>query len=106
VHWAAGAVADGGERELVDPAIAASGEGDAAVRLLRVGVHCAKPEPESRPTVAEAAWMVVWWRRSPRAMRRDQTRTCEVTRHARLCMPAFMWGLDEEVVEDGLDEEI
>jgi serine/threonine protein kinase len=58
VHWAAGAVADGGERELVDPAIAASGAGDAAVRLLRVGVHCAKPEPESRPTVAEAAWMV------------------------------------------------
>ncbi|OEL26552.1 Pollen receptor-like kinase 3 [Dichanthelium oligosanthes] len=58
VHWAAAAVAEGGERELVDPAIAAGGAGDAAVRLLRVGVHCAKPEPECRPTVAEAAWMV------------------------------------------------
>ncbi|RCV39129.1 hypothetical protein SETIT_8G199200v2 [Setaria italica] len=58
VHWAAGAVAEGGERELVDPAIAAGGGCDAAVRLLRVGVHCAKPEPECRPTVAEAAWMV------------------------------------------------
>ena len=57
VHWAAGAVAEGGERDLVDPAIAAGG-GDAAVRLLRVGVHCAKPEPECRPSVAEAARMV------------------------------------------------
>ncbi|PAN43427.1 hypothetical protein PAHAL_8G235200 [Panicum hallii] len=57
VHWAAGAVAEGGERDLVDPAIAAGG-GDAAVRLLRVGVHCAKPEPECRPSVAEAARMM------------------------------------------------
>ncbi|KAJ1276423.1 hypothetical protein BS78_05G213500 [Paspalum vaginatum] len=57
VHWAAAAVAEGGERELLDPAIAAGG-GDAAVRVLRVGVHCAKPEPECRPSVAEAAWMV------------------------------------------------
>ncbi|CAD6256036.1 unnamed protein product [Miscanthus lutarioriparius] len=57
VHWAATAVAEGGEGELVDPAIAAAG-GDAAVRLLRVGVHCASPEPECRPSVAEAAWMV------------------------------------------------
>ncbi|XP_066336274.1 pollen receptor-like kinase 3 [Miscanthus floridulus] len=57
VHWAATAVAEGGEQELVDPGIAAAG-GDAAVRLLRVGVHCASPEPECRPSVAEAAWMV------------------------------------------------
>jgi serine/threonine protein kinase len=57
VHWAGTAVAEGGEAELVDPAIAAAG-GDAAVRLLRVGVHCASPEPECRPSVAEAAWMV------------------------------------------------
>nr|CAB3492050.1 unnamed protein product [Digitaria exilis] len=57
VHWAAAAVAEGGERGLVDPAIAVGG-GDAAVRLLRVGVHCAKPEPECRPSMAEAAWMV------------------------------------------------
>ncbi|CAN6373124.1 unnamed protein product [Urochloa humidicola] len=60
VHWAAGAVAEGAEKELVDPAIVAGGVGDleAAVRLLRVGVRCAKPEPETRPSVAEAAWMV------------------------------------------------
>lgn len=57
VHWAAAAVAEGGEKGLVDPAIAAGG-GDAAVRLLRIGVHCAKPEPECRPSMAEAAWMV------------------------------------------------
>ncbi|CAN6363489.1 unnamed protein product [Urochloa humidicola] len=60
VHWAAGAAAEGGERELVDPVIVAGGGGDweAGVRLLRVGVRCAKPEPETRPSVAEAAWMV------------------------------------------------
>ncbi|XP_062197144.1 pollen receptor-like kinase 3 [Phragmites australis] len=57
VHWSAAAVAEGGERELVDPAVAAGG-GDAAVRLLRVGVHCASAEPECRPSMAEAAWMV------------------------------------------------
>ncbi|KAL6654240.1 hypothetical protein ACP70R_007705 [Stipagrostis hirtigluma subsp. patula] len=57
VHWAAGAVADGSERELVDLAVAAAG-GDAAVRLLRVGVRCANPETECRPSMAEAAWMV------------------------------------------------
>ncbi|KAL6908227.1 hypothetical protein ACP4OV_002397 [Aristida adscensionis] len=57
VHWAAGAAADGSERELVDPAVAAEG-GDAAVRLLRVGVRCANPEAECRPTMADAAWMV------------------------------------------------
>ncbi|CAL4991226.1 unnamed protein product [Urochloa decumbens] len=60
VHWAAGAVAEGAEKELVDPVIVAGGAGDweAAVRLLRVGVRCAKPEPETRPSVAEAAWLV------------------------------------------------
>ncbi|CAO2144817.1 unnamed protein product [Urochloa humidicola] len=60
VHWAAGAVAEGAEKELVDPAIVAGGVGDleAAVRLLRVGVRCAKPEPETRPSVAEATLMV------------------------------------------------
>ncbi|XP_062183190.1 pollen receptor-like kinase 3 [Phragmites australis] len=57
VHWATASVADGSERELVDPAVAAGG-GDAAVRLLRVGVHCASAEPECRPSMAEAAWMV------------------------------------------------
>ncbi|KAL6654242.1 hypothetical protein ACP70R_007707 [Stipagrostis hirtigluma subsp. patula] len=57
VHRAAGAVADGSERELVDPAVAAAG-GDAAVKLLRVGVRCANPEAECRPSMAEATWMV------------------------------------------------
>jgi serine/threonine protein kinase len=56
VHWAAAAVAEGGERDLVDPVVA--GGGDGAVRLLRVGVHCASAEPECRPSVAEAARMV------------------------------------------------
>ncbi|KAL5203863.1 hypothetical protein ABZP36_008734 [Zizania latifolia] len=57
VQWAASAVANGGEQELVDPVVAA-GAGAGAVRLLRVGVQCTIPEPESRPNMAEAARLV------------------------------------------------
>ncbi|TVU24131.1 hypothetical protein EJB05_26530 [Eragrostis curvula] len=57
VHWSAAAVAEGGERDHVDPVIAAGG-GEAAVRLLRVGVQCASTETECRPSMSEAAWMV------------------------------------------------
>ncbi|KAL5204967.1 hypothetical protein ABZP36_009838 [Zizania latifolia] len=57
VQWAASAVAHGGEQELVDPVVATSA-GPAAVRLLRVGVQCTIPEPDSRPNMAEAARLV------------------------------------------------
>ncbi|KAG8090520.1 hypothetical protein GUJ93_ZPchr0011g28839 [Zizania palustris] len=57
VQWAASAVAHGGEQELVDPVVAASA-GAAAVRLLRVGVQCTIPDPDSRPNMAEAARLV------------------------------------------------
>ncbi|XP_040384893.1 pollen receptor-like kinase 6 [Oryza brachyantha] len=58
VQWAASAVADGAEQEIVDPVLANAGAGAAAVRLLRVGVQCTIPEPECRPNMAEAARMV------------------------------------------------
>uniref|UniRef100_A0A0E0MHB4 Protein kinase domain-containing protein n=1 Tax=Oryza punctata TaxID=4537 RepID=A0A0E0MHB4_ORYPU len=57
VQWAASAVAGGTEQEVVDPVVKA-GAGAAAVRLLRVGVRCTIPEPESRPNMAEVARMV------------------------------------------------
>uniref|UniRef100_A0A0D3HP24 Protein kinase domain-containing protein n=1 Tax=Oryza barthii TaxID=65489 RepID=A0A0D3HP24_9ORYZ len=57
VQWAASAVAGGTEQEVVDPVVAA-GAGPAAVRLLRVGVRCTIPEPESRPSMADVARMV------------------------------------------------
>uniref|UniRef100_A0A0D9XUA5 non-specific serine/threonine protein kinase n=1 Tax=Leersia perrieri TaxID=77586 RepID=A0A0D9XUA5_9ORYZ len=60
VQWAAAAVADGVEHELVDPVVVAGGNAAAmaAARLLRVGVQCAVAEPECRPNMAEAARMV------------------------------------------------
>ncbi|TVU23950.1 hypothetical protein EJB05_26341, partial [Eragrostis curvula] len=57
VHWSAAAVAEGGERDLVDSVMAAGG-GEAAVRLLRVGVQCASAETECGPSMSKAAWMV------------------------------------------------
>ncbi|KAG8050735.1 hypothetical protein GUJ93_ZPchr0009g706 [Zizania palustris] len=47
VEWAASTVANGGEQELVDPVVAAD-TGVVVVRLLRVGVQCTIPKPESR----------------------------------------------------------
>uniref|UniRef100_M8C3E9 Putative inactive receptor kinase n=1 Tax=Aegilops tauschii TaxID=37682 RepID=M8C3E9_AEGTA len=57
VHWAAAAVTEGSEHEVVDPVIAAAG-GGSAVQLVRIAVECTDPAPESRPNMAEVARMV------------------------------------------------
>ena len=57
VNWAAGAVTEGSEREILDPVIAAPG-GGSAVQLVRIAVECTEAAPENRPSMAEAARMV------------------------------------------------
>ncbi|XBH84628.1 hypothetical protein VPH35_072752 [Triticum aestivum] len=57
VHWAAAAVTEGSEHEVVDPVIAAAG-GGSAVQLVRIAIECTDPAPESRPNMAEVARMV------------------------------------------------
>ncbi|VAH91492.1 unnamed protein product [Triticum turgidum subsp. durum] len=57
VHWAAAAVTEGSEHEVIDPVIAAAG-GGSVVQLVRIAVECTDPAPESRPNMAEVARMV------------------------------------------------
>uniref|UniRef100_A0ACD5W8T8 Uncharacterized protein n=1 Tax=Avena sativa TaxID=4498 RepID=A0ACD5W8T8_AVESA len=57
VNWAAAAVTEGSEREILDPVIANTG-GASAVQLVRIAVECTEAAPESRPSMAEAARMV------------------------------------------------
>ncbi|CAM0873991.1 unnamed protein product [Alopecurus aequalis] len=57
VNWAAAAVTEGSEREILDPVIAAAG-GASAVQLVRIAVECTEAAPENRPNMAEAARMV------------------------------------------------
>ncbi|KQJ87742.1 pollen receptor-like kinase 3 [Brachypodium distachyon] len=60
VQWAAAAVLEGCEHELVDPVVAAAGPAavGGAVRMVRVAGECTISAPESRPNMAEAARMV------------------------------------------------
>ncbi|KAE8778114.1 putative inactive receptor kinase [Hordeum vulgare] len=57
VHWAAAAVTDSKEHELIDPVIVRAG-GGSAVQLVRIAVECTDPAPESRPNMEEVARMV------------------------------------------------
>jgi serine/threonine protein kinase len=57
VNWAASAVTEGSERQILDPVIAVAG-GASAVQLVRIAVECTEAAPESRPNMAEAARMV------------------------------------------------
>ncbi|XP_020594885.1 pollen receptor-like kinase 6 [Phalaenopsis equestris] len=59
VHWAASAITEGREVELIDPQIVG---GVAArtemVRMLQIGVACTKVRPDERPEMKQAAEMV------------------------------------------------
>ncbi|XP_074577569.1 pollen receptor-like kinase 3 [Curcuma longa] len=58
VQWAASAIAEKREEELVDPNAAGQGAPEGMVRLLRVGAACAKANPEERPEMLEVAELI------------------------------------------------
>lgn len=59
VEWAAAAVEERREAELIDPEIIAGGGGKRSTagmeRLLRIAAACTDPSPENRPSMKEAA---------------------------------------------------
>ncbi|XP_074559223.1 pollen receptor-like kinase 3 [Curcuma longa] len=58
VQWAASAIAEKREAELVDPNVAVPGAVEGMVRLLRVGAACANANPEERPEMLEVAELI------------------------------------------------
>ncbi|WOL12452.1 pollen receptor-like kinase 3 [Canna indica] len=58
VQWAASAIAEKREAELLDKDTAASDVTEHMARLLRVGAACVEANPEERPEVAEVAQLI------------------------------------------------
>ncbi|KAG6534583.1 hypothetical protein ZIOFF_008486 [Zingiber officinale] len=58
VQWAASAIAEKREEELVDTDAAGPGAPEGMVRLLRVGAACANSNPEQRPEMLEVAELI------------------------------------------------
>lgn len=59
VHWAASAVPEGREADLIDPQLLGLPDTEPEmVRMLRIGVSCANVRPDERPEMKVAAEMV------------------------------------------------
>lgn len=58
VQWAASAIAEKREAELLDRVIASHPSTGDMVRLLRVGAACVDPDPEQRPEMADVAVLI------------------------------------------------